>query len=188
MSFDEKGVSARLKKELKKSRFDHVRGVVKTARALASRHGVDPGRAAQAAWLHDCAKGMERESMEPLLRAAGADREERLLPALWHAPIGALLARRDYGVRDPEVLEAIQFHSTGAPGQTPLQKVLFVADYIEPGRPAWPELPGLRRLARTDLDAAWAQVLGFKLNDLIRRRRPLHSRSIAAYHYSLLKS
>jgi predicted HD superfamily hydrolase involved in NAD metabolism len=179
---DEAGLSARLKTSLKRARWEHTRGVVKTADRLARLHGIDPDRARLAAWLHDCAKALDRESLRPLLGKAGADAEERALPALWHAPVGAYLARRDFGLHDREILSAIRHHSTGAPRQTPLQMALFVADYIEPGRPTWPELPALRRLARKDLRAAWSQVLRHKLMDLLARERPLHPRSLAAYH------
>jgi predicted HD superfamily hydrolase involved in NAD metabolism len=183
--FDERALAARLKSGLKSARYAHTLGVVKTARTLAKMHGVDPERAALAAWLHDWAKALDREAMKRLLVRAGVDRQERALPALWHAPVGAYLARRDFAVSDPEILRAIRFHTTGSPGQTPLQKLLFVADYIEPGRPKWPELPALRRLARRDLGAAWSQVLKEKLMDLILRGRPLHPRSLAAYNSSL---
>jgi predicted HD superfamily hydrolase involved in NAD metabolism len=167
---------------LKSARFEHTKGVVKTADRLARKHRVDAGRARLAAWLHDCGKALERDAMLPLLRRARLDPQERALPALWHAPVGALLAQRDYGLKDAEVLRAIRFHSTGAPEQTRLQKLLFVADYIEPGRPTWSELPALRRLANKDLDAAWGQVLRHKLLDLLERERPVHPRALAAYH------
>jgi len=181
----ERALAARMKAALKSARYAHTQGVVKTAKALALTHGVSPKRVALAAWLHDCGKALDRDAMKPLLRRAGADRDERALPALWHAPVGAYLARRDYGVKDAEILGAIRWHTTGFKGQTPLQKLLFVSDYIEPGRPRWPELPALRRLARRDLDAAWAQVLQHKLLDLVRRGRPLHPRSLAAYNRAL---
>ena len=182
MIWDESALSRRLKSALKVARFAHTKGVVKTADRLARKHGVDPARARLAAWLHDCGKALDREAMQPLLRRARLDVQERALPALWHAPVGALLALRDYGLKDAEILRAIRFHSTGAPDQTRLQKLLFVADYIEPGRPLWDELPALRRLALKDLDAAWGQVLKHKLLDLLQRQRPLHPRSLAAYH------
>lgn len=182
MSWDEAGLSRELKSTLKAARYNHTKGVVKTADRLARAHGIAPQRARLAAWLHDCGKALEREAMLPLLRRVGADAQERALPALWHAPVGAWLAQRDFGLKDAEILKAIRYHSTGAPGQTPLQQLLFVADYIEPGRPAWAELPALRRLAQKDLGAAWAQVLKFKLLDLMERERPLHPRSLAAYH------
>jgi predicted HD superfamily hydrolase involved in NAD metabolism len=179
---DEALLAARLKAELKPARWEHTRGVLRTAERLARRHGVDPARARLAALLHDCGKALEREALKRHLKEAGADAQERALPALWHAPVGAWRARHVYGCRDGEILAAVRFHSTGAPGQSPLQKLLFVADYIEPGRPAWPELPALRSLARRDLGAAWGQVLKHKLTDLLGRERPLHPRSLAAYH------
>lgn len=184
MSLNEAELELRLKAVLKRSRFEHSRGVVKTIDKLARIHGIPVQKARRAAWLHDCGKALGRETLLPLLKKAGADRHERALPALWHAPVGAWLAEHEYGLRDPESLEAIRYHSTGAPAQTPLQMALFVADYIEPGRPAWPELPALRRLARTDLRGAWAQALKHKLADLIERERPLHPRSLAAYDHA----
>lgn len=182
MSLDEAVLRGRLRAALKLSRFEHTAGVVATASKLARWHRLSEPRLRQAAWLHDCGKALDREAMLPLLRKAKADKDERGLPALWHAPVGAWLAQHEYGLKDPEALAAIRFHSTGAPGQTPLQMALFVADYIEPGRPAWPELPAVRRMARHSLKAAWAQVLKHKLVDLIDRERPLHPRSLAAYH------
>jgi predicted HD superfamily hydrolase involved in NAD metabolism len=179
---DDKALAARLKAELQPSRWEHTRGVLRTAERLAVAHGQAPARARRAALLHDCGKAWGREALMAKLKAAGADPDEIALPALWHAPVGAWRARHDFGCRDAEVLDAVRFHSTGAPGQTPLQQLLFVADYIEPGRPAWPELPALRRLARRDLAAAWGQVLKHKLLDLLGRERPLHPRSLAAYH------
>jgi predicted HD superfamily hydrolase involved in NAD metabolism len=178
---DETSLAARLKAELKPARWEHTRGVMRTAERLAERHGVDPERARLAALLHDCGKALEKGALKRRLKEAGADAQERSLPALWHAPVGAWRARHEFGCRDAEILGAVRFHSTGAPGQSPLQKLLFVADYIEPGRPAWPELPALRRLAREDLDAAWGQALKHKLMDLLGRERPLHPRSLAAY-------
>ncbi len=175
-------LKARLKSVLKPARYAHTRGVAATARSLALRHGIAPERAALAGWLHDCAKALERDALQRLLGPAGADAGERAVPALWHAPVGALLARREYGVRDPEVLRAIRLHTTGGPDPDPLAKVLFVSDFIEPGRPRWPELPALRRLARRDLDAAYFEVLRLKLLDLVSKGRPLHPRGLAAYH------
>jgi predicted HD superfamily hydrolase involved in NAD metabolism len=179
---DEKKLAARLKTALKKARFEHTQGVVEMATRLAGWHRLPVERLRLAAWLHDCGKALEREDMLPLLRKAKADRHERALPALWHAPVGAWLAEHHYGLKDREILAAIRYHSTGAPEQTRLQMALFVADYTEPGRPSWPELPAMRRLARTDLRAAWAQGVKHKLVDLLERERPLHPRSLAAYH------
>jgi predicted HD superfamily hydrolase involved in NAD metabolism len=176
---------ALLRQRLKAARFEHSQGVVKTAVRLAKRHGGDPEQARLAGWLHDCGKALEREDMKPLLAKAGADAGERATPALWHAAVGAYLARHEYGVRDAEVLAAIRHHSTGTPKPSLLQKIIFVADYTEPGRPDWPELEKIRPLSAKNLDAAYLEVLKYKLMDLVERGRPVHPRSLAAYHSAL---
>ena len=180
-----KQLRLKLKAGLKSGRFRHTEGVVKTAARLARRHGVSVKRASLAALLHDCAKALSRPELKALLGPAKADIQERRMPPLWHAPVGALLARRDHGVKDKEILKAIRFHSTGAPGMSKLQKLLFVADYIEPNRPAWPELKSLRSLALKNLDFAFLEVLNLKLMDLLEHKRPLHGRSVDAYHDAL---
>ena len=178
-------LEALLKTRLKAQRFKHTRGVAKTALKLAKLHGVAKAKAELAGWLHDCGKALERKQMKRLLTKSGADRDERSMPGLWHAPVGAWLARHEYQVKDSEVLRAIRFHSTGAPKMTKLQQVLFVADYIEPGRPRWPGLPALRRLAQKNLAAAYLGVLKAKISDLLASHRHLHPRSVAAYHDAL---
>jgi predicted HD superfamily hydrolase involved in NAD metabolism len=173
-----------LRQRLKSARFKHTQGVARTAARLAKRHGVSAKRAELAGWLHDCAKGLDKPAMQALLKRSGADAEERSMPGLWHAPVGAWLARHEYKVKDTEILKAVRWHSTGAPRMTPLQKVLFVADYTEPGRP-WPELKTLRPLSLKNLNAAFLEVLRYKIADLLESHRPLHPRSVAAYHDAL---
>jgi predicted HD superfamily hydrolase involved in NAD metabolism len=175
-------LQALLRQRLKSARFKHTQGVVSTAVKLAKCHGVSVKSAALAAWLHDCAKALDLGQMKRLLKASGADKQERVMPPLWHACVGAWLARHEYGVKNVEVLKAIRYHSTGAPGMSKLQKLLFVADYIEPGRGKWPELKRLRPLAQKDLSAAYLGVLSYKMIDLLSSYRPLHPRSVAAYH------
>jgi predicted HD superfamily hydrolase involved in NAD metabolism len=174
-----------LRPRLKSGRFKHTQGVVRTAARLAKRHHLSVQRVETAAWLHDCAKAMEREDMKRYLGRAKADAQERRMPPLWHAPVGAYLAEHEYGVKDPEILRAIRVHSTGAPKMSKIQKALFVADYTEPGRPDWPELKELRPLSLKDLDRAFFEVLRHKIMDLLQNNRPLHKRSVDAYHFSL---
>jgi predicted HD superfamily hydrolase involved in NAD metabolism len=177
---------ALLKARFKTGRFKHTQGVVRTAIRLAARHGASVERCEKAAWLHDCAKSLDRDAMKAFLTRAKADSLERRLPPLWHAPVGAYLARHEFGIKDREILQAVRFHSTGAPRMTRLQKILFVADYTEPGRPDWPELKELRPLSLKDLDLAFLEVLRHKMIDLLQNRRPLHPRSVEAYHFELL--
>ncbi len=77
---------------------------------------------------------------------------------LWHAPVGAYLAEKEAGITDPEILDAIRYHTSGRPGMTLLDKVIYVADYIEPGR-HFPGVEEVRRLAETDLNEALIQAM-----------------------------
>ena len=155
----------KLTKEMQKvqdpKRFTHTLGVEYTAAALAMRYGEDVERAQIAGLLHDCAKCMENDK---LLSACEkyhlpATDVEKRNPYLLHARVGSYLAKKEYKIEDPEILSAILYHTTGRPGMTLLEKIIFTADYIEPGRKQAPNLTQIRHLAFTDLDAAVTKIL-----------------------------
>lgn len=151
----------RLEKELKYSRYLHTLGVAFTAASLAMAHGADVAQAEEAGLLHDCAKCIGEDEMIRLCEENGVEITvaERRSPFLLHAKAGAILARQEYGVTDREVLRAITWHTTGRPAMTLLEKIIFLADYIEPGRCEAPRLPQIRALAFRDLDGALRAVL-----------------------------
>ena len=149
-------------------RFEHTLGVEYTAAALAMRYGCDIVNAQVAGLLHDCAKCLSDER-----RIAICEKNhipitalEKRNPFLLHAKVGAYLAKKKYGVKDPDILNAIRNHTTGRQGMSLLEKIVFIADYIEPGRKHAPNLEEVRRLAFTDLDAALLKILGDTLNYL----------------------
>ncbi len=170
------GVFAR--ERLSARRYGHTLRVANTAEDLARIHGLDPGRARLAALLHDAAREMSPE--EFLERARGWDLPvgdpERGSPKLLHGPVAAELARRELGVGDEEVLEAVREHTTGRPGMGPLSLVLYVADKIEPARD-YPSVENLRRLAREDLRGAAAEALRRSIAHNEERGRPTHPAS-----------
>ena len=167
------------RERLSAKRYGHTLRVAETAEDLARAHGVDPGRARLAALLHDAAR--ERSSEEFLGLAEDLDLDvgepERESPKLLHGPVAAELARRELGVEDDEVLEAIRAHTIGRPGMGPLSLVLYVADKIEPARD-YPSVENLRRLARRDLRAAAAESLRRSIAHNEERGRPTHPASI----------
>ncbi len=149
-------------------RFTHTLGVEYTAAALAMRYGADLEKAQLAGLLHDCAKCMENDK---LLSACEKHHipvtdVERRNPYLLHAKVGSFLAKKEYKVEDEEILNAILYHTTGHPGMTLLEKIIFTADYIEPGRKQAPNLTEIRRLAFTDLDEAVKKILADTLEYL----------------------
>jgi len=135
---EERGMFREMKTYLKPRRIRHCLGVMHMAMLLADAYrNVPLEKARLAGLLHDCG------------RADGAPNN-----ALGHAPAGAQKARKDFGVTDEEVLSAIRWHTTGRPGMTELEKIIYVADYIEPFRGQMVNLDKARRIAYTDLDRA----------------------------------
>jgi len=141
---------------LSASRFAHTLYVAACARGLAKKHGVDEETAVCAALLHDCAKCMPLEEMQAIARANGLTEDERVLADgnLLHSIVGAFVAERDFGVKEPRILEAIACHTLGRRGMTPLDMIVFLADKIEASRAAYPLLEAIRQRAETDLPQA----------------------------------
>lgn len=170
----------RLKKELDAARYAHTLGVEKTAREMAEKFGVDEEKAALAGLLHDCAKCM------PLSQMTKAAKNEKLDPvmkeskALMHAVAGAHVAQDVYDVHDPEVLGAIRWHTTGHANMTKLEKIVYLADMIEPNRKPYPGLEALRKLCMTDLDEAMHMALLMSLDHVREQGKPLHPDTMAA--------
>lgn len=172
---------AEVKARLDEHRFRHTLGVVETAVQLASDYGADPAKARAAALLHDVAKGYGRERL--LKEASGfgivLSDIERRAPALIHAPLGAEVARREFGIDDPDILAAIKYHTTGRAGMSLLERVVFLADYIEPGR-VHPGVERVREAARDDLDRAVLLALDQTIVYLVGRGELIAPDAIAA--------
>ena len=144
-----------LANELRPARFRHCRDVSQTAVRLAERWDADIEKARLAGILHDCARNLKGEELLKTSRQFGMIPSplELLQPALIHAPLGAIIAERRFGISEPQVLQAIRRHTTGAPQMTLLDKVIYLSDCIEPGR----NFSGVRKIrdvAVEDLDAA----------------------------------
>jgi len=162
----------------------HVMRVVRVADRLAARFGVDRRKACLAAVLHDCGKFSSDRVQKRLLAKFGVrlDRWERQDPRLWHAPLGAALAKQVYGVKDRAVLQAIRRHTTAEVGMTPLDMVIYLADGLEPGR-RFPGIQGVRRLARRSLPVAFRQALRLKIRHVLEEGRPVHPRALFAWNW-----
>ncbi|MBR4540016.1 MAG: bis(5'-nucleosyl)-tetraphosphatase (symmetrical) YqeK [Clostridia bacterium] len=146
----------KLKTMMNPHRFQHTLGVRKEAVRLAGIHGLPVQKAALAGLLHDCAKGMSLKDMARLAREEHLDVNETTLAsgALLHAPVGAFLAKKEFGIHDEDVLNAIRSHTVGRVGMSRLEMCVFVADATEETREEYKGLPELRRLAELSLPAA----------------------------------
>ncbi|MBE5892343.1 MAG: HD domain-containing protein [Lachnospiraceae bacterium] len=158
---DLKKIKKTLEKDLDSKRYEHTLGVAYISAALAMRYGADLKSAQIAGLLHDCAKCLsdhKRLSICEKHNISITDTEKRN-PFLLHAKVGAFLAAEDYKITDPDIIQAILNHTTGRPEMSLLEKIVFVADYIEPGRKQAPNLTIIRKMAFEDLDQALLQIL-----------------------------
>ena len=105
--------------------------------------------------------------------------------ALLHSKAGSVLARTKYGVSDPEILDAIRFHTTGRPGMTLLEKIIFISDYIEPGRNSAPRLDEIRKMAFADIDEALRMILSDTLRYLNGSGKEVDPMTQKTYDYYL---
>ncbi len=167
------------RERLSAKRYGHTLRVADTAENLARVHSLDPGRARLAALLHDATRELSPDEFLHLAQSwrLTVGEPEQESPKLLHGPVAAELARRELGVEDGEVLDAIREHTTGRPGMGPLSLVLYVADKVEPARD-YPSVGRLRRLAREDLRGAAAESLRRSIAHNEERGRPTHPASI----------
>lgn len=157
------------RRQMPPSRWEHTLRVVETAAELAERTGADPEKADIAAILHDYCKFWPADRQrEWILRHRLPQDLLQYNKELWHAPVGAEAVREELGIDDEEVLDAIRSHTTGRPGMSLLEKVIFLADYIEPGR-SFSGVEEVRRLAREDLDRAILKALDNTIVYLVER-------------------
>lgn len=157
--------------QMPERRWAHTQGVMESAVRLAERYGEDPVKADLAALLHDVAKYWPIERQEAVIRDHGLNLE--LLEydkQLLHAEVGAFVARTEYGITDVEVLDAIRYHTSGRIGMTRLDKIICLADYIEPGRD-FPGVDRIRQLAEQSLEEALVAGLDSTISFLIEKKK-----------------
>lgn len=161
-----KKIRKKLEKSLDSKRYEHTLGVAYTASALAMCNQADVEKALVAGLLHDCAKCLSNEKRIEICKKNHIPITdiEKKNPFLLHAKAGKYLAQKQFHIEDEDILNAILYHTTGRPQMSMLEKIIYVADYIEPGRKHAPNLPEVRKLAFRDIDAALLQIL----NDILK--------------------
>ena len=155
-------IKADLKEKLPKKRYEHTLGVAYTAAALAMCYGEDILKAELAGILHDVAKAKKSSELkddmkgyiDPYTDGAYVDLIADKAPQILHAIYAPYLAKKDYKIEDKDILSAIRWHTTGKKDMTMLEKIVFVADYIEPNRKKLPDLDRIRTLSFHDISEA----------------------------------
>ena len=149
-----------LKNNLKPARYGHTLGVVNTAIKLAEIYGEDKNKAEIAALCHDVAKNMSNEELKKVIdnENIALSIDEENTQELWHSIIGPVIAKKVFGIEDEEVLSAMRWHTTGKENMTNLEKIIYLADLIEPSR-KFDGVDEIREIAYKDLDLAMLKAL-----------------------------
>lgn len=185
MIYEIREIQEKLKSALDEPRFEHTMGVMYTAGSLAKAFEYPVEKAMLAGLLHDCAKCITDEEKIRLCKEHDIEISEAEYAnlSLLHAKAGAVLAKTVYGITDFEILEAIMVHTTGKPNMSFLDKIIYIADYIEPGRDRAPRLAELRKLAYCDIDACLAEILYDTLTYLKKRNSVIDPLTEATYEF-----
>ncbi len=180
-----------LRGSLSAKRVEHILRVAETARRLAAAHGLDQDRAYTAALLHDNA----RETPGHVLLVECRKRDIAILPIdevnpvpRLHGQLGAAIARERFGIEDAEILNAISSHTLGRVGMTPLEMVVFLADYTEPGRDPHEGLSEVREAAEQDLALATRLAMDYTMRYLLDKKRSLHPQVVDARNWILTRA
>ncbi|MBE5953544.1 MAG: HD domain-containing protein [Lachnospiraceae bacterium] len=180
---------SRLKSKINDRRLEHSLGVEYTAACMAMVHGADIEKARIAGLLHDCAKCLPtKEKLEKARKHKLAiSKFEESNPDMLHGKLGAYYAKARYEVDDDEILDAITYHTTGRPNMTLLDKIIFVADYIEPNRKELKDMDIIRREAFVDLDKCVIHILKNTLDYLNNSTNELDFMTQLTYNYYVNK-
>ncbi|MBO8164157.1 MAG: bis(5'-nucleosyl)-tetraphosphatase (symmetrical) YqeK [Brevibacillus sp.] len=182
IKYDREMLLEQVRLQMNEKRYRHSLGVADSARRLAERYGADPDKAELAGYVHDYCKCWPAERMrEYLVRYDFPDDVLQGDKNLWHAFVGAIVIQTELGITDPDVLQAVRYHTTGRVGMSLLEKVVCLADYIEPNRD-FPGVDEIRIRAEQDLDQALAFALGGTIQDLISRNKPVYPLTLLAYN------
>lgn len=173
-----------IKQHMSLERFKHTLGVAETAVKLANVHGMDEAQAETAAMFHDIARDYTDQDLKKIAGQymIAMNTIEFAVPQLLHGKVGAAIAEDRFNVKDIKILEAIYFHTTGRRKMSQLEKIIFIADMIEPGR-QYPGVNRLREVVWSNLDQAVLEGLNSTIRFVLEEGRLIHPASIEARNW-----
>ena len=178
----EQEILAVVKTKMPEKRYIHTLGVRDTAIQLAQHYGEDSEKAMLAAIIHDIAKYAELSWMREIVQQEKMD--ERLLPwehEILHGPVGAYMAKNEFQINDEDILNAIRHHTTGRPNMSRLEKIIYVADMIEPNR-KFDGVEELRKIAFDNIDEAMKACIKHTIAFLVQSEQPIYPLSIECFN------
>lgn len=182
---DIRDIKKELEHDLDSKRYEHTIGVAYTAACLAMRYGYDMEKAYITGLLHDCAKCMSnKDKIEYCEKHDIPITEvEQDNPSLLHAKVGAEMSRRKFDIEDPEIYQAIFYHTTGHPNMSLLDKIIYISDYMEPHRDEAPNLDLVRKQVFVDIDQALLTILKDSVAYLDKSDKTVDPMTMETYLY-----
>lgn len=177
-----------LKENLKESRYIHTLGVAECSVKLAALNNVDEKRAEIAALIHDSAKYMDIDKQIDIIKSHGIEIDEVMQesPQLLHGVTASILGKELMGIDDDEILSAVRYHTTGKKDMTTLEKILYIADYIEPNRD-FPGVDDIRKVTFENLDKGVLSGLSNSIIYVVKQGKLIHPLSLEARNYLVLQ-
>ena len=177
-----------LEENLSARRFKHSINVASEAEKLANKYGADVVKAKIAGLVHDCAREKKRERMIEYVLEEGLqlDAVTTEVKELLHGAAAIHICKKQFEIFDEEILSAVMYHTTGRADMSLLDKVVFLADYIEPAR-EFPEIEELKKLSYTDIDNAMLFAYDTTIKYVISKKGLIHPNSIIGRNDILIK-
>lgn len=177
-----------IKPLLSEHRYTHSVNVAKEAKHLAKKYGADEEKAAIAGILHDITKEMSKEEQLQIMLDDGIilDDIQRNAPKLWHGTSGSVYIKKNLGITDEDILNAIRYHTTGRANMSLLEKIIFVADFTSEER-TYKGIKTMRKKSRKSLEEAMLYGFKFTFSDLSSRELAIHPDELACYNEIVLE-
>ncbi|MGM0602072.1 MAG: bis(5'-nucleosyl)-tetraphosphatase (symmetrical) YqeK [Bacillota bacterium] len=177
----------KIKSRINSERYKHTSGVVETALRLAENKDVNLNKVEKAAYLHDIAKDKSLKEIKELIRESDfvIDELEISIPAVLHAPAGAVIAEKEFAVHDKEILEAIRFHTLGHPDMGLTALIIFAADFIEPHRD-FPGVEKIRKIIYNDFNRGIIKICSNMIKYQIETEKIIHPNTVMLRNKFLL--
>lgn len=182
---DIRDIKKELEHDLDSKRYEHTLGVAYTAACLAMRYGYDMEKAYITGLLHDCAKCMSNKDKFEYCEKhdISISEVEQDNPSLLHAKVGAEMSQRKFDIEDPEIYQAIFYHTTGHPNMSLLDKIIYISDYMEPHRDEAPNLDLVRKQVFVDIDQALLTILKDSVAYLDKSDKTVDPMTMETYLY-----
>lgn len=187
--WDEERIERYLKKNLKIKRYNHSLSVRDTAVELAERYNEDTYKARLAGLIHDCAKEMDDDSILSLVKGHGhtIDYISAQSPQLLHGLAASIIAKETMNIIDEDILNAVTYHTTGRKKMSKLEKIIYIADYVEPLR-KFPGVEELRKAAEENLNKAVLMSFDMTIRYVLEKKQLLHMNTVEGRNYLICEN